>query len=107
MSKNRLRSFFEDFHPGQTFQHDVPRTLSEGDRAAYIGRPDRAARSALNTAATPGLQGQPLEDHLVFNVVFGKPFISWKRLSGLMPRVDVRPPVFPNNHIRRTELKFA
>jgi 2-methylfumaryl-CoA hydratase len=97
MSKNRLRSFFEDFHPGQTFQHDVPRTLSEGDRAAYIGRPDRAARSALNTAATPGLQGQPLEDHLVFNVVFGKtvPELSTNAVANL-GYADLRlAPVYP------------
>jgi 2-methylfumaryl-CoA hydratase len=97
MSKNRLRSFFEDFHRGQTLQHDVPRTLSEGDRAAYIGRLT-GSRSALNTAATPGLQGQPLEDHLVFNVVFGKavPELSTNAVANL-GYADLRflAPVYP------------
>jgi 2-methylfumaryl-CoA hydratase len=102
MSKNRLGNFFEDFHPGQTFQHGVPRTLSEGDRAAYIGL--TGSRSALNTAATTaaalGLEGQPLEDLLVFNMVFGKtvPELSTNAVANL-GYADLRflAPVYPGD----------
>jgi 2-methylfumaryl-CoA hydratase len=74
MIKRRQGNFFEDFAPGTTFAHGVPRTLTEGDRSLYIGL--TGSRSILSTAVTIatklGLPAAPLEDLLVFNTVFGK-----------------------------------
>ncbi|SFP91837.1 MaoC family dehydratase [Variovorax sp. 770b2] len=87
MSKSRIGNFFEDFEPGQMLRHGVPRTLSEGDRTLYIGL--TGSRSALNTAATTasalGLRSAPMEDLLVFNVVFGKtvPELSLNAIANL------------------------
>ncbi|MEH2474093.1 2-methylfumaryl-CoA hydratase [Nitrobacteraceae bacterium AZCC 2161] len=87
MTKNRVGNFFEDFRTGQSFKHGVPRTLSDGDRALYIGL--TGSRSALSTAAPTamslGMPGAPLEDLLVFNVVFGKsvPDLSTNAVANL------------------------
>jgi 2-methylfumaryl-CoA hydratase len=87
MRKNRVGRFFEDFRAGQSFKHGVPRTLSEGDRALYIGL--TGSRSALSTASPTaislGMPGAPLEDLLVFNVVFGKsvPDLSMNAVANL------------------------
>ncbi|MFJ1259666.1 MaoC family dehydratase [Cupriavidus sp. CuC1] len=87
MSKSRSGNFFEDFRVGQSFQHGVPRTIGEGERALYIGL--TGSRSALNTASTTakalGLSGAPIEDLLVFNIVFGKtvPELSLNAVANL------------------------
>lgn len=87
MSKSRRGNFFEDFAPGQVLRHGVPRTLGEGDRSLYVGL--TGSRSALNTAATTalalGLPSAPMEDLLVFNVVFGKtvPELSLNAVANL------------------------
>ena len=87
MSKNRRGNFFEDFEVGQSFRHGVPRTVTDGDRALYIGL--TGSRSALNTASTTatmlGMQGAPIEDVLVFNLVFGGtvPDISLNAVANL------------------------
>ena len=36
MSKSVTGNFFEDFHPGQTFNHPTPRTVSQADQALYM-----------------------------------------------------------------------
>lgn len=87
MSKSRSGNFFEDFGVGQSFQHGVPRTVTDGDRALYIGL--TGSRSALNTASTTavslGLSGAPIEDLLVFNIVFGRtvPDLSLNAVANL------------------------
>jgi 2-methylfumaryl-CoA hydratase len=87
MSKSRRGNFFEDFEPGQWFRHGIPRTVTEGDRALYIGL--TGSRSALNSASTTaemlGLQGAPIEDVLVFNIVFGRtvPDLSLNAVANL------------------------
>jgi 2-methylfumaryl-CoA hydratase len=87
MSKSRRGNFFEDFESGQLFRHGVPRTVTEGDRALYIGL--TGSRSALNTASTTaqmlGLHSAPIEDVLVFNIVFGRtvPDLSLNAVANL------------------------
>jgi 2-methylfumaryl-CoA hydratase len=66
--------FFEDFRPGETLVHAVPRTITEGDAALYLAL--YGVRSAV-TSSTPfaqalGLARAPIDPMLVFHVVFGK-----------------------------------
>lgn len=67
-------NFFEDFRLGQEFRHATPRTLTEGDAALYTAL--YGSRFALPCARpfaeAIGLAGAPLDDLLVFNVVFGR-----------------------------------
>ncbi len=67
-------NFFEDFSLGQSLAHATPRTVGAGDAALYIAL--YGARFAINTsdpfAAAIGLRRAPLDDFLVFHLVFGK-----------------------------------
>lgn len=72
--KTNPGSFFEDFRLGQEIVHAVPRTVSEGDVALYIGL--TGARFALHSsdsfAQSLGYDQAPLDDVLVFHLVFGR-----------------------------------
>ncbi|MEK9753210.1 MAG: MaoC family dehydratase [Rhodospirillaceae bacterium] len=87
MGKTNSGNFFEDFHVGQEIQHATPRTVTEGDVALYTGL--YGMRFALNSSETfaqaLGLPGAPLDDLLVFHVVFGKtvPDISLNAVANL------------------------
>ena len=74
MKQDRSRNFFEDFAVGQTLRHATPRTVTEGDVALYIAL--TGARFALHSsdrfAQSLGLPRAPLDDLLVFNIVFGR-----------------------------------
>jgi 2-methylfumaryl-CoA hydratase len=74
MSKTTCGNFFEDFHLGQEIRHAVPRTVTAGDvalyQALYGGR--FALSSSLPFACSLGFVGQPVDDLLIFHVVFGK-----------------------------------
>jgi len=65
---------FEDFRLGQRFRHATPRTASLGDVALYTAL--TGSRFALHSADTfaqaIGLPRAPLDDLLVFHLVFGK-----------------------------------
>jgi 2-methylfumaryl-CoA hydratase len=66
--------FFEDFSLGETIPHGPPRTVTEGDCALYTAL--YGSRFALH-ASTPaaralGYEHAPLDDLLVFHVVFGQ-----------------------------------
>ena len=86
-SKSRTGNFFEDFHVGMRIPHATPRTLTEGDRALYVGL--TGSRDAVTSARTVselvGLPRQPLDPILVFNVAFGKtvPDISLNAIANL------------------------
>ncbi|MDX1711094.1 MAG: MaoC family dehydratase [Rhodovibrionaceae bacterium] len=79
--------FFEDFHLGQVMRHATPRTLGPGDQALYTalygGR--FAVHSAESFARQLGYPGLPLDELLVFHVVFGKtvPDISLNAVANL------------------------
>ena len=79
--------FFEDFEIGQTFEHAVPRTLTEGDNALYIAL--TGDRSPLfcdgEFARRLGYRRELINDLLVFHTVFGKsvPDISLNAVANL------------------------
>jgi 2-methylfumaryl-CoA hydratase len=66
--------FFEDFAIGQEFRHATPRTLSVGDVALYTAL--TGSRFAVNAsdefARAIGFKAAPLDDLLVFHIVFGR-----------------------------------
>ena len=72
--KTRTGNFFEDFRVGQEIRHATPRTVTEADAALYTAL--YGARFALNSsdefARRLGLPRAPLDDFLVFHIVFGK-----------------------------------
>ena len=72
--KSTIGRFFEDFRLGELLPHATPRTVTVGDAALYVAL--TGSRFALNSSATLarrlGLEAAPLDDLLVFNVVFGK-----------------------------------
>jgi len=79
--------FFEHFELGARLEHAVPRTLTAGDvalyQALYGGR--NPLFCALPVAAGLGLGDIPLDDWLVFHIVFGKsvPDISRNAVANL------------------------
>ena len=74
MSKNDPGRFFEDFHLGQVLRHATPRTVTEADQALHIAL--TGSRFALHSsdvfAHGLGLRRAPLDDLLVFHLVFGR-----------------------------------
>ena len=82
-----LGRYFEDFRLGEEIFHATPRTLTEADQALTIAL--TGSRFALNCAdpfaLALGLKRAPLDDWLVFNIVFGKtvPDISLNAIANL------------------------
>jgi 2-methylfumaryl-CoA hydratase len=74
MSKIETGNFFEDFRIGQVIRHATPRTLTQGDAALYQGLfgPRFALQSSDAFARSIGYPRSPIDDLLVFHVVFGK-----------------------------------
>jgi len=79
--------FFEDFRLGETIRHATPRSVGNGERALYIALTGSrfALSSADSFAQRLGLPGAPLDDILVFNVVFGRsvPDVSLNAIANL------------------------
>ena len=79
--------FFEDFTLGEKITHATPRTLESGDialyQALYGGR--HILNSSLPAAQAAGYADRPLENWLVFHIVFGKtvPDISRNAIANL------------------------
>ena len=73
-AKTSPGNFFEDFQLGQTIRHATPRTVTLGDVALYNGL--FGARFAVQSsdvfAQKIGYARSPLDDFLVFHIVFGK-----------------------------------
>jgi 2-methylfumaryl-CoA hydratase len=80
-------NFFEDFRLGQQIRHATPRTVTVGDVALYNGLfgPRFAAQSSDVFAQKIGYPRSPLDDVLVFHIVFGKtvPDISLNAVANL------------------------
>ncbi|WP_119301681.1 MaoC family dehydratase [Dongia deserti] len=72
--KTNAGNFFEDFRLGQEIVHAVPRTVTAGDVALYIGL--TGARFSLHSsdgfAQALGYGKAPVDDLLVFHIVFGR-----------------------------------
>jgi len=79
--------FFEDFRLGEEIRHALPRTVTSGDVALYTAL--TGSRFALPSsdlfARRLGLPGAPLDDLLVFHIVFGRtvPDISLNAVANL------------------------
>ncbi len=86
-SKTNRGNFFEDFSLGQVIVHATPRTITTGDVALYIALYGNrwAVQSSDAFAQALGLPRAPLDDLLVFHVVFGKtvPNISLNAVANL------------------------
>ena len=87
MSKSSTGNYFEDFRLGQEIGHATPRTITPGDTALYIAL--TGSRFPLHCsdefARNIGFAGTPIDDLLVFNIIFGRtvPDISLNAVANL------------------------
>jgi 2-methylfumaryl-CoA hydratase len=74
MGKARAGNFFEDFTLGQVFQHGTPKTIGEGDRSLYnaLCGSRFTHHQSDEFARRIGYRSAPIDDLLVFHMVFGK-----------------------------------
>lgn len=102
MSKTNPGNFFEDFKLGQVIRHATPRTITTGDVALYTALygPRFAVQSSDAFAQGLGYERAPVDDLLVFHVVFGKtvPDISLNAVANLgYAGCRFLAPVFPGD----------
>ena len=87
MDKTNPGNFFEDFRLGFEIRHATPRTVTEGDMALYgaLYGSRFALTSSAEFARNCGLHALPVDDLLVFHLVFGKsvPDISVNAVANL------------------------
>ena len=87
MSKANSGNFFENFRTGQVIRHATPRTVTVGDVALYNGLfgPRFAVQSSDSFAHGIGYPRSPVDDLLVFHMVFGKtvPDVSLNAVANL------------------------
>ncbi|MBV1708067.1 MAG: MaoC family dehydratase [Hyphomicrobiales bacterium] len=86
-STQNVGRFLEDFHQGEIIRHATPRTLTSGDQALYTALYGSrfAVQSSAEFARGIGYEAMPVDDLLVFHVVFGKtvPDISLNAVANL------------------------
>lgn len=102
MTEKRAGNFFEDFRIGQVVKHATPRTITTGDVALYAAL--FGARFAVQSsdvfAKKIGYPRSPIDDLLVFHIVFGKtvPDISLNAVANLgYSSCRFLAPVFPGD----------
>lgn len=100
--KTKTGHFFEDFKLGHGFKHATPRTITAGDVALYTALYGSrfAVQSSDAFAASLGYPGTPVDDLLVFHVVFGKsvPDISLNAVANLgYAECTFERPVYPGD----------
>ncbi len=87
MTKTSGGNFFEDFRVGQVIRHATPRTITPGDVALYqaLYGSRFAVQSSAAFARAIGYPAAPVDDLLVFHVVFGKtvPDVSLNAVANL------------------------
>src|SRR5215210_5869751 len=87
MTKSNPGNFFEDFRLGQVIRHATPRTITTGDTALYTALYGSrfAVQSSDVFAQAIGYPRAPVDDLLVFHIVFGKtvPDISINAVANL------------------------
>jgi len=111
MSETRISNkisqgrFFEDFTIGETIVHPLPRTITDGDVSFYIAL--TGSRFALHSsdllAQQMGYKKRPLDDILVFHIVFGKSVtdVSLNAIANLgYAEVTFPNPVFTGDTVR-------
>ncbi len=107
MSKTNHGNYFEDFHKGQILHHATPRTITEGDVSLYTALYGNrfAVQSADSFAIDIGYEAAPVDDFLVFHMVFGKTVadISLNAVANL-GYADCRfiRPVYPGDSVSTT-----
>lgn len=106
-SKTNPGNFFEDFRIGQVIRHATPRTVTAGDQALYTALygPRFAVQSSDEFARAIGYTGAPIDDLLVFHVVFGKtvPDISLNAVANLgYAEGQFLKPVYPGDTLGTT-----
>jgi 2-methylfumaryl-CoA hydratase len=86
-TKTNPGNFFEDFRIGQALVHATPRTVTTGDTALYTALYGSrfAMQSSDAFAQALGLPRAPVDDLLVFHIVFGKtvPDVSLNAVANL------------------------
>ncbi len=102
MNKTAQGNFFEDFPLGQVIGHATPRTVTTGDTALYTALYGSrfAVQSADTFAQSLGYLRSPVDDLLVFNIVFGKsvPDISLNAVANLgYAEVRFLKPAYPGD----------
>ena len=102
MGKTSPGNCFEDFRIGQVIRHATPRTVTTGDVALYTslfgGR--FAVQSSDEFAKAIGYPRAPIDDFLVFHIIFGKtvPDISLNAVANLgYAGCYFRQPVYPGD----------
>jgi 2-methylfumaryl-CoA hydratase len=87
MAKNHPGNYFEDFRLGQVITHATPRTVTAGDVSLYTALYGSrfAVQSSDHFARAIGYPHAPVDDLLVFHIVFGKtvPDISLNAVANL------------------------
>jgi 2-methylfumaryl-CoA hydratase len=85
--KTNPGNYLEDFRIGQILRHASPRTITHGDAAVYtaIYGARFAVQASDPVAKSAGYERAPLDDFLVFHMVFGKsvPDISLNAVANL------------------------
>jgi 2-methylfumaryl-CoA hydratase len=106
-AKTSAGRFFEDFSVGQVLVHATPRTVGHGDVALYSAL--FGARFAVQSADTfargIGYPCSPVDDLLVFHIVFGKSVadISLNAIANLgYAACRFLAPVFPGDTLSAT-----
>src|SRR5580658_887355 len=102
MAKNFPGNYFEDFRLGQTIVHATPRTVTTGDVSLYTALYGSrfAVQSSDAFAHAIGYPRAPIDDLLVFHIVFGKTVadISLNALANLgYAGCYFRSPVYPGD----------
>jgi 2-methylfumaryl-CoA hydratase len=102
MAKNFTGNYFEDFRLGQTIRHATPRTVTVGDVSLYTALYGTrfAVQSSDAFARAIGYPRAPVDDLLVFHIVFGKtvPDISLNAVANLgYANCRFLAPVFPGD----------
>lgn len=101
-TKTNPGNYFEDFEIGQTIEHAIARTVTEGDNALYIALTADRYPLYCNAefARQLGYKRELINDLLVFHIVFGKsvPDVSLNAVANL-GYADVRflKPVYPGD----------
>jgi 2-methylfumaryl-CoA hydratase len=107
MAKNFPGNYFEDFRLGQTIRHATPRTVTVGDASLYTALYGTrfAVQSSDVFARAIGYPHAPIDDLLVFHIVFGKtvPDISLNAVANLgYANCRFLAPLFPGDTLSAT-----
>jgi 2-methylfumaryl-CoA hydratase len=107
VSKSRDGNFFEDFELGQVIEHSTPRTVTTGDVSLYTALYGSrfAVQSSDAFAKAIAYPRSPIDDVLVFHVVFGKtvPDVSLNAVANLgYAECRFLKPVYPGDTLSST-----